>query len=166
MTSKYHHNQFISQIFNENMLPLFQKLSLKSLSEQNIKMVAMALLLIITQSHTVKSLAHLIFRLFGWDYDVSARLWCHYMGIPCQNWGNPLKIAIFSQFHLVICILITKLNVTIPVLFKTSFKYRFHPLAPLAPPLAPPPLPHSSCLHPLPPFHNPFPDNLAPPCQK
>ena len=52
------------------MLPLLQKLSLKSLSEQNIKMVAMALLLGITQSHTVKSLTHLVFRLFGQDYDV------------------------------------------------------------------------------------------------
>ena len=36
MTSKYHHNVFISQIFSGNLTPLLQKLSLKSLSETEI----------------------------------------------------------------------------------------------------------------------------------
>ena len=99
MTSKYHHNVFISQIFSGNSTPLLQKLSLKSLSETEIS-----------------------------NQDLLR---------------HPKRV-------------------TIPVLFKTSFKYRFHPLAPLLPnPLAPPPLPHPSCPHSLAPFHNPFPQQFA-----
>ena len=49
----------------------------------------MALLLGIAQSHAVKSLAHLVFRLFGQDYDVSSRLWCHYKGIPSKIGESP-----------------------------------------------------------------------------
>ena len=109
-------------------------------------------------------LKSLTFSFFRWDYDVSARLWCHYMGIPCQNWGNPLKIAIFCRFHLVMCIPITKLNVTIPVLLKTSFKYRFHlPCFPLTPLPCPTPCPTPLALTLLPPFCNPFPWQFYPP---
>ena len=103
-----------------------------------------------------KSLAHLIFGLFWWDYDVLARLWCHYRGIP-QKSGIPHD---FSWFHLVMCIPITKLNVTIPVLLKTSFKYRFHPLGPPLPhPLSPTLLAHT----PLPLSTTPSPNNCPPP---
>ena len=74
--------------------------------------------------------------------------------------GKPLEIANFSRFRLVMCIPITKVNVTIPVLFKTLINASPHPLPhhppyppypnPLPPPfLAPPPCPF---LQPLPPI--------------
>ena len=88
-----------------------------------------------------------------WEHDVFARLWCHNMGIPCQKQGNPLKIVIFGRFRLVMCITTTKLNVTIPVLFKTSIKASLHPLSHHPPhpnhcltPTPPPSLPTAICL--------------------
>ena len=53
-TSKYHHNEFISRIFKENMPPLLHKLNLKSLT----------------------------FSFSEWERDVFVRLWCHYRRIP------------------------------------------------------------------------------------
>ena len=42
-------------------------------------------------------------------------------GFPHENWGNPPKFREFQGPHirLVMCMPITKLNDTIPVLFKT-----------------------------------------------
>ena len=112
---------------------------------------------------SVKSLAHLVFRLFGWDYDVSARLWCHYKGIPCQKLGKPPKNCDFGQFCLVMCIPITKLNVTIPVLFKTSIKASPHPLSsPPSPPHHQPPFPTLLAPPPCPFLQTLTPNNLPP----
>ena len=80
-----------------------------------------------------------------------ARTWhfCKIMmslqGNSLQKLGNPPKNRDFGWFHLVKCIPITKLNVTIPVLFKTSIKASPHPLSlppsrPLSPHLACPTL--------------------------
>ena len=55
------------------------------------------------------------------DYDVI-------IGDSCQNLGKPPENRDFGQFRLVMCIPITKLNVTIAVLFKTSIKACPHPL--------------------------------------
>ena len=111
------------------------------------------------------------------ECDVFLRLWCHYMGIPCQNWGNPLKIMIFGRFRLIMCIQITKLNVTIPVLLK---KFRLKPLPtpfshhpphpiiappPSHTPLAPPPS-HTPLALPPCPFLQPFPLTILPPPPK
>ena len=73
-----------------------------------------------------KSLA-ILFRVR--EHDVFARLWCHLTGIP-PKLGIPHD---FGQFCLVKCITITKLNVTIPVLFKTSIKAFPHPPSPPPP---------------------------------
>ena len=48
--------------------------------------------------------------MFFRDYDVIIRGYPQNTGIPCD----------FGRFHIVKCLTITKLNVTIPVLFKTS----------------------------------------------
>ena len=98
---------------------------------------------------------------------------CHFSEIMMSLQGNslpklgkPTEIAIFGQFHLVMCMPITKLNVMIPVLLKTSFKYRFHPLGPPLPhPLGPPPCATPLVPTPLPLSATPSPDNLDP-CQK
>ena len=90
----------------------------------------------------MKSLAHLVFRLFGRDYDVSARL-MSLQGISLPKIGEPPKNCDFARFHLVICILITKLNVTIPVLFKISIKASaHHPPHPHHCPTSTPPHPY------------------------
>ena len=81
-------------------------------------------------------------------------------GNSLQNWGFP---TIFGRFRLIKCIPITKLNVTIPVLFKTSFKYRFHPPCP---PLPHPPWPNPSCPHLLAPVPQPLPQEFGPPLSK
>ena len=136
-TSKYHHNKFISQIFNENMLPLLQKLNLKSLSEQTRWLP----FFLMGWCNTTKSLA---ISFSEQERDVFVRLWCHLMGIPPKS-GIPHD---FGRFRLVKCITITKLNVTIPVLFKTSIKASSHPSSP--PPSSPPSLPHPYTPHPYP----------------
>ena len=150
MTSKYHHNEFISQIFNENMPPLLQKLSLKYLSEPTYSdfQDGHSFFLWVLHNHHQNhgwnlSQSHFSNKImmFFWDYDVIT------MGIPHD----------FGRFRIVMCIPITKLNVTIPVLLKTSFKYRFHPFHPPYPPFLPPP--------PAPLSTTPSPNNL-PPCQK
>ena len=80
------------------------------------------------------------------DYDVITRnsLW---------NWGIP-------RFRSGTCVPIPYLEQTIPVLFKTSFKYRFHPPYPTS--LTPPPLPHPLPPPFLPPPPCPFPQPVPP----
>ena len=116
----------------------------------------------------LKSLAHLIFALargenmtFLRDYDVIT-----WDSLP--KMGKPPRNRVFGRCHPVMCMPITKLNVTISVLFKTSSKYKSHPFTkpPLAHPPWPNPFPHPSCPHPLAPFHNPFTQQFVPPCQK
>ena len=104
-------------------------MSLKSLSEQKIKMADLLL-----PGHCTTSSLAILFQsenvMFFRDYDV---IWQEY----------PPKLRIprdFGWFHLVKCITITKLNVTIPVLFKTSIKASPHPPSP--PPFPPQSLPH------------------------
>ena len=119
-------------------------------------------------NHIQWNLSHISFSDFsGRDYDVFSRTWCHYTGIPCQNWGNPLKNAIFGRFRLVMCMPITELNDTIPVLFKTSIKASPHPLTPPLPhPPYPIPLPQPFLPHPFAPFCNPLPQQFGPPLPK
>ena len=76
-------------------------------------------------------------------------------GFP-QNWGFPV---ISFRFRIGTCVLTPESELTIPVLFKTSFKYRFLP--PL-PPLYSTPLPHSLAPPFLPPPPCPFLQPLAP----
>ena len=90
------------------------------------------------------------------DYDVITQ------GFP-QNWGFPM---ILFQFRIGTCIPTPESELTIPVLFKTSFKYRFlPPCPPLLHPPYPTPLPHPSCPNPLAPFRNPFPQQCVPPAK-
>ena len=105
--------------------------------------------------------AYSVFGLLEWDYDMFSRIWCHYSGIPCQNWGNHLEIAIFGRFCLIMCMPITKFNVMTPVLLKTSIKAFPHPLP------HHPPHPLGPILYPTPcPLPKPFLQHFAPPCQK
>ena len=165
-TFKSHWNLFLVIISRLEIAPFCHNISSKFWSEQKSTWWPWHLLLGIAQSHTMKSLAHLVLGLFGQDYDISLRLGCHYKGIPCKKLGKPPEIAIFGRFHLIMCILITKLNVTIPVLFKTSFKYRFHPTCtPYPTPLGPPPLSNPSCPHPLAPVLQPLPQEFGPPAK-
>ena len=88
-------------------------------------------------------------------------------GFP-QKLGIPLEKRDFGRFRLVMCIPITELNDTIPVLFKTSIKASPHPLSP---PPSPPPSPHPpspTLLAPTPlPFSaTPSPQQFAPPPPK
>ena len=119
---------------------ILKYLSLKSLSEQKIKMADLLL-----PGHCTTSSLAISFSDFFWrDYDISARLWCHYKEFPAKNWGNPLEIANLSWFHLVMCMPITLM---IPVLFKTSIKASPHPLpTPIIAPLPHPPSPTHSHL--------------------
>ena len=159
-TFKSHWNLFLVIISRLEMASFCYNISLKFWSER----FKMAVLLLpgVVPSNTEFS-RNLIFRQ---DCDVFARIWCHYMGIPCQNWGNPLEIAIFSRFHLVMCIPITKLYLMTAVLLKTSLKYRFHPLAPLPHPPCPSPLAPPHLPPPLALFPQPFSRQFGPPCQK
>ena len=111
-------------------------------------------LLGIAQSSQPKSL---VFSFSERERDIFARIWCHYQGFPAKIWGNPPQNRHFGRFRPIMCMPINKLNVMIPVLLKTSFKYRFHPPCPL-----PHPFPHPSCSHPLAPFCNPFPQQFTP----
>ena len=116
VTFKDHCNKFPTQISSRNSQPFLQKLQLKSLSE-HIKMAA-SLLPGMVQSSQVKSLAHLVFRLFG------ARTWCFCEIMMSFDGDTPQKLGIpcnFGRFCLVMCIPITKINVTIPVLLKILF---------------------------------------------
>ena len=85
-------------------------------------------------------------------------------GDSLKNQGFP---AISFQFRIGTCIPTPESELTIPVLFKTSFKYRFHPPWP---PLTPPPLPHPLVppLLALPPcpFLQPLPPTIWPPLPK
>ena len=115
---------------------------------------------------TTSRMKSLAFSFSERERDVFARLWCHYKGISSKI-GESSENRDFSWFRLVKCIPITKLNVTIPVLFKTLIKASPHPFSHHPPhPITPPPLPHPSCPHPLAPFCNPFPQQFGPPCQK
>ena len=87
--------------------------------------------------------------MFLWDYDVITGGFPKKLGISCD----------FGPFCLVKCIPINKLNVTIPVLLKTSFKYRFHPLGPHLPH---PPSPTLLACTPLPFSTTPSPNNCPP----
>ena len=143
------------------MLPLLHKLNLKSLSEPICQISKMAALL--PPGHCTIITAE-ISRIFV--FGARMRHFCENMmslsGIPCQNLGKLPENRNFGRFRPVMCMPINKLNVMIPVLLKTSFKYRFHPPCPPYPT----PFPHPSCSHPLAPFHNPFPQQFCPPCQK
>ena len=122
-TFKSHWILFILKFLAWNIQPLSQKMHLKIRSEPHIwkiKMADLLLLLGIAQSHTSEISCILVFRVF------SARLWRIFENVMSLQWGFPPKLgnppenAIFGRFRLVMCIPITKLNVTIPVLFKTS----------------------------------------------
>ena len=105
--------------------------------------------------HNKSWLKSLTFSFFGWDYDIFLRMWCHYMGIPCQNWETPQN----HDFQPISSHNVHADNQMIPVLLKTSFKYRSQPLTP-------PPLAHPSCPQPLAPFLQPLPQQFGSPLPK
>ena len=114
---------------------------------------------LVLHNHIQWNLSHSRFQTFR------VRLWCILKNVMSLQWGFP-KMGESLQFHSGTCILTPYLELTIPVLLKTSFKYRFHPLAPLTPPpylilLAPPFLPPPPC-----PFPQPLLPTIWPPRQK
>ena len=152
-TYKYHHNVFISQIVKENMLSLLQKLNLKSLSEpKTMKSRWLTFFLGWCNTEFSRNLVSGEIMTYFRERDVITT------GIP-QNRGFPM---ISFWFRIGTWVPTPESELTIPVLFKTSFKYRFHPLAPPYPtPLPPPFLPPLPC-----PFLQPLPPTICPPPTK
>ena len=130
-------------------------------------MADLLLLLGIAQSHTVKSPAHLIFGLFGRDYDVFSENVMSLQGDSPKKSGIPLKNCDFRP------ILSRKmLNDNQTQCNNTCFvqKFDLKPLPTPSPPPSPPPSPHlpSTTLlapTPLPLSTTPSANNLPPPAK-